>query len=70
MPSLDLLQSNSSFNNLKIFPINIGQEESNKSKMFFKELDNNIHQKHMINFRFSKKLSSLWLAKIFDYNPK
>jgi|TARA_B110001450_G_scaffold208788_1_gene199550 thiol-disulfide isomerase/thioredoxin len=39
MPSLDLLQSNSSFNNLKIFPINIGQEESNKSKMFFKELD-------------------------------
>ena len=39
MPSLDLLQSNSNFNNLKIFPINIGQEESNKSKMFFKELD-------------------------------
>ena len=38
--------------------------------LFFKELDNNIHQKHMINFRFSKKLSSLWLAKFFDYNPK
>ena len=39
MPSLDLLQSNSSFDNLKIFPINIGQEESNKSKIFFRELD-------------------------------
>jgi len=38
--------------------------------LFFKKLDNNIHQKHMINFRFSKKLSSLWLAKFFDYNPK
>ena len=39
MPSLDLLQSNSSLDNLKIFPINIGQEESNKSKIFFRELD-------------------------------
>ena len=39
MPSLDLLQSNSSFDNLKIFPINIGQEESNKSKIFFRKLD-------------------------------
>ena len=37
--------------------------------LFFKELDNNIHQKHMINFRFSKKLSSLYFAKLFDYNP-
>ena len=39
MPSLDLLQSNSSFDNLKIFPINIGQEEPIKSKNFFKELN-------------------------------
>jgi len=39
MPSLDLLQSNSNFDNLKIFPINIGQEESVKSQNFFKELN-------------------------------
>tara|TARA_B100001093_G_scaffold414650_1_gene404837 strand:- start:3186 stop:3701 length:516 start_codon:yes stop_codon:yes gene_type:complete len=39
MPSLDLLQSNKSFNNLKIFPINIGQEDLLKSKEFFKKLN-------------------------------
>jgi len=38
MPSLDDLQSNSNFNNLKIFPINIGQENLSKSDAFFKEL--------------------------------
>tara|TARA_B110000027_G_C16040502_1_gene265157 strand:- start:436 stop:951 length:516 start_codon:yes stop_codon:yes gene_type:complete len=38
MPSLDDLQSNSNFNNLKVFPINIGQEEASKSKNFFEEL--------------------------------
>ena len=39
MPSLDDLQSNSNFDNLKIFPINIGQENFSKSDSFFKELD-------------------------------
>ena len=39
MPSLDNLQSNSNFSNLKIFPINIGQEEASKSEFFFKELN-------------------------------
>ena len=38
MPSLDDLQSNSNFDNLKIFPINIGQENFSKSDSFFKEL--------------------------------
>ncbi|MDC3243340.1 TlpA family protein disulfide reductase [Candidatus Pelagibacter sp.] len=38
MPSLDDLQSNSNFDNLKIFPINIGQENFSKSDFFFKEL--------------------------------
>ena len=38
MPSLDILQSNIRLNNLKIFPINIGQEDSLKSLFFFKEL--------------------------------
>jgi len=39
MPSLDDLQSNTKLNNLKIFPINIGQEDTSKSKSFFKELN-------------------------------
>ena len=38
MPSLDNLQSNSEFDNLKIFPINIGQENLSKSDAFFKEI--------------------------------
>ncbi|MDB9742276.1 TlpA family protein disulfide reductase [Candidatus Pelagibacter sp.] len=38
MPSLDDLQSNTNFDNLKIFPINIGQENFSKSDSFFKEL--------------------------------
>ena len=39
MPSLDDLKSNSNFDNLKVFPINIGQENFSKSDAFFKELD-------------------------------
>ena len=39
MPSLDELQTNTKLNNLKIFPINIGQEDASKSKIFFKELN-------------------------------
>ena len=35
MPSLDDLQLNSKLNNLKIFPINIDQEDIDKSKSFF-----------------------------------
>ena len=39
MPSLDDLQLNSNLSNLKIFPINIGQEDRSKSEFFFKELN-------------------------------
>ena len=39
MPSLDDLQSNGKLSNLRIFPINIGQEDISKSESFFKELD-------------------------------
>ncbi len=38
MPSLDQLQSNRKLNNLKIFPINIGQENLSKSQKFFEVL--------------------------------
>ena len=37
MPSLDILQSNINLNNLKVLPINIGQEKIEKSENFFKE---------------------------------
>jgi thiol-disulfide isomerase/thioredoxin len=39
MPSLDDLQANGKLSNLKIFPINIGQEDISKSEFFFKELN-------------------------------
>ena len=39
MPSLDLLQANKNLNNLKIIPINIGQEDTKKTNQFFKELN-------------------------------
>ncbi|MEK9545022.1 MAG: TlpA disulfide reductase family protein [Pelagibacteraceae bacterium] len=38
MPSLDKLQVNQKFNNLKIFPINIGQDSVKKSEEFFSDL--------------------------------
>ena len=38
MPSLDSLQVNSIFNNLKIIPINVGRENIEISKRFYKEL--------------------------------
>ena len=39
MPSLDRLQINPMFNNLKIFAINIGQENFKRANDFFKDLD-------------------------------
>jgi len=38
MPSLDLLQVNTNLNNLKIFPINIGQDNVKKASEFFEDL--------------------------------
>ena len=38
MPSLDLLQTNKNLSNLKIFPINVGQDNIEKSLKFFEEL--------------------------------
>ena len=39
MPSLDTLQFNQKLGNLKIFPINIGNEDLSKSQIFFEELN-------------------------------
>ena len=38
MPSLDLLQSNKNLDNLKIFPINVGQDNLTKASSFFDDL--------------------------------
>ena len=38
MPSLNRLQANKNFKNLKIYPINIGKENLNKIKNFFIDL--------------------------------
>jgi thiol-disulfide isomerase/thioredoxin len=58
MPSLNRLQTNKIFNNLKIFPINIGQEDKSKSVNFFKELNIN-----NLNIYFD---STITLAKKFS----
>ena len=39
MPSLDLLQNNKNLDNLKIFPINIGQDSFEKANNFFNDLE-------------------------------
>ena len=39
MPSLDKLQNNKNLNNLKVFPINIGKEDIQKSQKFFDDLN-------------------------------
>ena len=39
MPSLDLLQVNKNLNNLKIFPINVGQDNIEKASNFFEDLE-------------------------------
>ena len=38
MPSLDLLNKKANLNNLKIFPINVGQENEEKAINFFNDL--------------------------------
>ena len=38
MPSLNILQKNKNLNNLKIFPINVGQDNLEKSTKFFEDL--------------------------------
>ena len=39
MPSLDILQSNKDLNNLKVFPINVGQDNIEKALNFFEDLE-------------------------------
>ena len=60
MPSLDRLQTNPAFNNLKIIPINVGREDIEKSKNFFNKLDiNNLE----IYFDKNTNLTSKFLLR-------
>ena len=58
MPSLDRLQVNPELNNLKIFAINIGKENSKKVNSFFK----NLHIKNFESY-FDPQIT---LARIFS----
>ena len=58
MPSLDKLQINKKFNNLKIFPINVGSEKIKKINKFFTE-----YQIKNLETYFDEEVS---LAKTFS----
>ncbi len=51
MPSLDLLKSNKDLDNLKIFPVNVGQDNVKKAKKFFDDM--NIKN---LNFYFDQNI--------------
>ena len=73
MPSLDLLQSNDKLNNLKVFPINIGQEDLSKSKTFFKELkikNLNIYYDPSVTLAKKFSLRGLPTTILFDKDGK
>ena len=58
MPSLDQLQINNKLFNLKIFPINIGQDKVNKAQKFFDDLDiKNLEIYFDTSINLAKKLS-------------
>jgi len=71
MPSLDDLQSNSNLSNLKIFPINIGQEDISKSEFFFKELNiKNLNIYFDASITLAKKFSLRGVPTTILFNKK
>jgi thiol-disulfide isomerase/thioredoxin len=73
MPSLDILQSDNRLNNLKIFPINIGQEDLSKSETFFRELkikNLNIYFDPTVNLAKKFSLRGIPTTIIFDKEGK
>jgi len=71
MPSLDSLQSNSNFDNLKIFPINLGQENFSKSDSFFKEIGiQNLDIYFDAPITLAKKLSLRGVPTTILFNKK
>ena len=71
MPSLDDLQLNSNLNNLKIFPINIGKEDTSKSEFFFKELNiRNLNIYFDAPITLAKKLSLRGIPTTILFNKQ
>jgi thiol-disulfide isomerase/thioredoxin len=73
MPSLDYLQSNSNLDNLKIFPINIGQEDISKSNFFFEELkiqNLNIYFDESVNLAKKFSLRGIPTTILFNKDGK
>jgi len=71
MPSLDDLQLNSNFDNLKIFLINIGQENFSKSDSFFKELGiQNLEMYFDAPITLAKKFSLRGVPTTILFNKK
>ena len=58
MPSLDLLKLNKDLNNLKIFPVNVGQENVKKAKKFFEDMNiKNLNLYFDENINLTKKFA-------------
>ena len=58
MPSLDLLKSNKDLNNLKIFPVNVGQDNVKKAKKFFDDMNiKNLNLYFDENINLTKKFA-------------
>ena len=71
MPSLDNLQSDKRLNNLKILPINIGQEDLLKSKIFFNELSiKNLDIYFDASITLAKKFSLRGVPTTILFNKK
>ena len=71
MPSLDLLQINEKLNNLKIFPINVGQENLIKTSKFFEDLNvKNLNIYFDSKITLSKKLQLRGIPTTILFNKK
>ena len=58
MPSLDLLKSNKDLDNLKIFPVNVGQDNVKKAKKFFDDMNiKNLNLYFDENINLTKKFA-------------
>ena len=58
MPSLDLLKSNKDLDNLKIFPVNVGQDNVDKAKKFFDDMNiKNLNLYFDENINLTKKFA-------------
>ena len=71
MPSLDLLQSNESLDNLRIFPINVGQDNAEKASAFFEDLKiKNLNLYFDSQITLAKKFSIRGIPTTILFNKK